>query len=166
MSEQKTLSHFDAQGATRMVDVTDKASTARMAVATGEVHLRAETLELILNRQLSKGDVLEVARLAGIMAAKRVDMLIPLCHQINLTSVRIEFAPEPAQQRIGIIARVRTQGQTGVEMEAMTAVAVAGLTIYDMCKAVDRGMAIGPIRLLEKEGGKSGHFVAEGYTPC
>ncbi|MBF0161701.1 MAG: cyclic pyranopterin monophosphate synthase MoaC [Magnetococcales bacterium] len=154
------LTHFDAQGATRMVDVSHKESSSRMAVATGEVVMREETFQLIMNRQLSKGDVLEVARLAGIMAAKRVDMLIPLCHQLNLTSVAIEFEPDAPRHRIAIIARVRTVGQTGVEMEAMTAVSVAGLTIYDMCKAVDRGMEIGRIRLLEKAGGKSGHFVA------
>lgn len=160
MSDSTPLTHFDADGATRMVDVSAKARTERLAVAAGEVVMREETFHLIMNRQLSKGDVLEVARIAGIMAAKRVDMLIPLCHQLNLSSVKIAFEPDPTRHSIGIIAHVRTHGQTGVEMEALTAVSVAGLTIYDMCKAVDRGMEIGRIRLLEKAGGKSGHFIA------
>ncbi|MBF0583202.1 MAG: cyclic pyranopterin monophosphate synthase MoaC [Magnetococcales bacterium] len=160
MSDQPSLTHFDAQGATRMVDVSDKERTERLAVAAGEVRMQPETFQLIMNRQLSKGDVLEVARIAGIMAAKRVDMLIPLCHQLNLSSVKIAFEPDAGCHSIGIVARVRTYGQTGVEMEALTAVSVAALTIYDMCKAVDRGMEMGRIRLLEKAGGKSGHFVA------
>ncbi|MEO5364345.1 MAG: cyclic pyranopterin monophosphate synthase MoaC [Magnetococcus sp. DMHC-8] len=164
MTDQTPLTHFDEQGATRMVDLSAKASTDRLAVAAGEVTMRAETFQLILNRQLSKGDVLEVARIAGIMAAKRVDMLIPLCHPLNLSSVTITFAPDAARSSIGITAQVRTQGRTGVEMEALTAVAVTGLTIYDMCKAVDREMVIGQIRLLEKAGGKSGHFVRT--APC
>ncbi|MBF0461992.1 MAG: cyclic pyranopterin monophosphate synthase MoaC [Magnetococcales bacterium] len=159
MTEQTPLTHFDAQGATRMVDVSAKAHTERLAVAAGEVTMQADTLQLILNRQLSKGDVLEVARIAGIMAAKQVDRLIPLCHSLHLAAVTIEFTPDSAAHRIGIIARVRTCGQTGVEMEALTAVTVAGLTIYDMCKAVDRSMEMGRVRLLEKTGGKSGHFV-------
>ncbi len=164
MTDPSPLTHFDEQGATRMVDVSAKESTERLAVAAGEVFMREETFHLIMNRQLSKGDVLEVARIAGIMAAKQVDQLIPLCHQINLSSVKMEFNPDPVQHRIGIVAQVRTRGQTGVEMEALTAVAVAGLTIYDMCKAVDRGMEIGSIRLLEKSGGKSGHFIRS--APC
>ena len=164
MTDPSPLTHFDEQGATRMVDVSAKESTERLAVAAGEVFMREETFHLIMNRQLSKGDVLEVARIAGIMAAKQVDRLIPLCHPINLSSVKMEFNPDPVQHRIGIVAWVRTCGQTGVEMEALTAVAVAGLTIYDMCKAVDRGMEIGSIRLLEKSGGKSGHFIRS--APC
>ncbi|WP_130470159.1 cyclic pyranopterin monophosphate synthase MoaC [Candidatus Magnetaquicoccus inordinatus] len=159
MSDSSPLTHFDAQGATRMVDVSAKEATDRLAIAAGEVVMLPETLQLILNRQLSKGDVLEVARIAGIMAAKRVDMLIPLCHQLNLTSVKIAFEADPEHNRILITAQVRTHGQTGVEMEALTAVSVSALTIYDMCKAVDRGMHIGAIRLLEKSGGKSGHFL-------
>ena len=142
-----------------MVDVSAKESTSRLAVAAGEVTMRPETFNLIMDRKLSKGDVLEVARIAGIMAAKRVDMLIPLCHQLNLSSVKIDFEPDPENNSIAIIAKVCTNSQTGVEMEAFTAVAVAGLTIYDMCKAVDREMEIGRIRLLEKSGGKSGHFL-------
>ncbi|MEO5349564.1 MAG: cyclic pyranopterin monophosphate synthase MoaC [Magnetococcus sp. YQC-3] len=164
MSEESPLTHFDAQGAARMVDVSAKAETERLAVAGGVVEMREETFQLIQNRQLSKGDVLEVARIAGIMAAKRVDMLIPLCHPLNLSSVEVTFAPDPLRHRIQVNARVRTRGQTGVEMEALTAVSVACLTIYDMCKAVDRGMSIHCIRLLEKSGGKSGHF--QGTTEC
>jgi cyclic pyranopterin phosphate synthase len=161
MSDSSPLTHFDAQGATRMVDVSAKEATDRLASAAAEVVMQPETLQLILNRQLSKGDVLEVARIAGIMAAKRVDMLIPLCHQLNLTSVKIAFVPDTANNRIQITAQARTHGQTGVEMEALTAVSVAALTIYDMCKAVDKAMTIGQIRLLEKSGGKSGHFVRD-----
>lgn len=142
-----------------MVDVSAKEVTSRLAVATAEVTMRSETFHLILDRKLSKGDVLEVARIAGIMAAKRVDMLIPLCHQLNLSSVKIEFQAAPEHHSIAIRATVRTNSQTGVEMEALTAVSVAGLTIYDMCKAVDREMTIGQIQLLEKSGGKSGHFL-------
>ncbi|MBF0128165.1 MAG: cyclic pyranopterin monophosphate synthase MoaC [Magnetococcales bacterium] len=153
------LTHFDERGAARMVDVTAKDETMRLAVAGGEVLMAPATLRLILDRALAKGDVLETARLAGIMAAKRVEQLIPLCHQINLTSVKLEFEPDPDGHRILIRAWAKTLGRTGVEMEAMTAVAVAGLTIYDMCKAVDREMVIGGIRLLEKSGGKSGHFL-------
>ncbi|MBF0181030.1 MAG: cyclic pyranopterin monophosphate synthase MoaC [Magnetococcales bacterium] len=153
------LTHFDEQGAARMVDVSAKPETERVAVAGGEVAMAPATLRLILDRGLAKGDVLETARLAGIMAAKQVDRLIPLCHQVNLASVRLEFEPDHAGSRILIRAWAKTTGRTGVEMEAMTAAAVAGLTIYDMCKAVDREMVIGAIRLLEKSGGKSGHFL-------
>ena len=153
------LTHFDKNGAARMVDVSAKEVTPRVAVAAGYVSMRPETFRLVMDRQLSKGDVLEVARIAGIMAAKRVDALIPLCHQLNLSSVKVDFEPSPQHDGVGIVARVRTDSQTGVEMEALTAVAVAGLTIYDMCKAVDREMVIGHVRLLEKSGGKSGHFM-------
>ncbi|MBF0295631.1 MAG: cyclic pyranopterin monophosphate synthase MoaC [Magnetococcales bacterium] len=152
------LTHFDEQGAARMVDVSAKPETERVAVAGGEVIMAPATLRLILDRGLAKGDVLETARLAGIMAAKQVDRLIPLCHPIHLASVRLEFEPDHAGNRILMRAWAKSTGRTGVEMEAMTAVAVAGLTIYDMCKAVDREMVIGAIRLLEKSGGKSGHF--------
>ncbi|MBF0624555.1 MAG: cyclic pyranopterin monophosphate synthase MoaC [Magnetococcales bacterium] len=152
------LTHFDPAGGACMVDVTEKPATRREAVAAGRVTMSPETLGLIMNRQLSKGDVLEVARLAGIMAAKRVDLLIPLCHQITLTGVKLTLEPDPAANAVDITARVRTSGPTGVEMEALTAVSVAALTIYDMCKAVDRAMVLGEIRLLEKSGGRSGHY--------
>lgn len=159
MIETGVLTHFDADGASRMVDVTAKAQTDRLAVATGLVRMRKETLGLILDRKMAKGDVLAVARLAGIMAAKRVDDLIPLCHSLNLSSVDIAFEPDLAAGTVKIIARVRCHGPTGVEMEALTAVSVTGLTIYDMCKAVDREMSLEGICLLEKSGGRSGHFL-------
>jgi len=141
-----------------MVDVGAKPVTLRRARAEALVRMRPETLALIRNRQVAKGDVREVARLAGIMAAKRTGLLIPLCHPLALDSVelKLEFADE---QTLRIEAAVSTHGRTGVEMEALTAAAVAGLTVYDMCKAVDRDMTIGPVRLLEKSGGKSGHYV-------
>jgi cyclic pyranopterin phosphate synthase len=152
------LTHFDASGASRMVDVGGKEITARYARAAGLVRMRPETLALIRNRQLAKGDVLEVARLAGIMAAKKASELIPLCHPLSLDSVEIGFAfPDDATVRIE--AQVRVTARTGVEMEALTAVSVAALTIYDMCKSVDRGMIIQSLGLEEKSGGKSGHFV-------
>ncbi|MBF0628603.1 MAG: cyclic pyranopterin monophosphate synthase MoaC [Magnetococcales bacterium] len=153
------LTHFDENGAAHMVDVSAKAVTERVAVAGGEVVMAPATLRLILDRGMAKGDVLETARLAGIMAAKRVDLLIPLCHTLDLTSVAVAFEPDLAGHRVLIRAEVKSLGRTGVEMEALTAVSVAGLTIYDMCKAVDRRMVIGAVRLLEKRGGKSGHFV-------
>ena len=144
-----------------MVDVSAKPETQRVAVAEGFVTMKPETLKLIVGREMRKGDVLEVARLAGIMASKRVDMLIPLCHQLNLTGVKIDLTPVENNTQVHIVARVKTTGVTGVEMEALTAVSVAALTIYDMCKAVDKNMAIGPIRLLEKSGGRSGHYIRE-----
>ncbi|MBF0424348.1 MAG: cyclic pyranopterin monophosphate synthase MoaC [Magnetococcales bacterium] len=159
MTSDQTLTHFDAHGASRMVDIAGKGETARLAIAAGGVAMRPETLTLILDRQLAKGDVLEVARIAGIMAAKRAGELIPLCHPIALTAVSVDFAPDRERSRVDIIARVTCTGRTGVEMEALTAVAVAGLTIYDMCKSVDRSMVVDAIRLLEKSGGRSGHFV-------
>lgn len=162
MTDQPRLTHFDEQGAARMVDVSAKAVTERVAVAGGAVTMAPETLRLILDRGVAKGDVLETARLAGIMAAKRVDLLIPLCHTLDLSSVALSFEPDLEGNRILIRAVVKSLGRTGVEMEAMTAVAVAGLTIYDMCKAVDRRMVIDAVRLLEKSGGKSGHFVRDG----
>ncbi|MBF0144675.1 MAG: cyclic pyranopterin monophosphate synthase MoaC [Magnetococcales bacterium] len=158
MNDSQQLTHFDANGASRMVDVTAKPHSDRLAVAMGRVRMRKNTLGLILDRKMAKGDVLEVARLAGIMAAKRVDDLIPLCHSLNLSSVELSFEPEVEAGTIKIIARVRCHGPTGVEMEALTAVSVAGLTIYDMCKAVDREMSLEGICLLEKSGGRSGHF--------
>ncbi|MBF0348993.1 MAG: cyclic pyranopterin monophosphate synthase MoaC [Magnetococcales bacterium] len=159
MNDSQQLTHFDANGASRMVDVTAKPHSDRLAVAMGRVRMRKNTLGLILDRKMAKGDVLEVARLAGIMAAKRVDDLIPLCHSLNLSSVELSFEPEVEAGTIKIIARVRCHGPTGVEMEALTAVSVAGLTIYDMCKAVDREMSLEGICLLEKSGGRSGHFI-------
>jgi cyclic pyranopterin monophosphate synthase len=151
------LTHFDEQGASRMVDVSGKEMTLRSARATALVRMREETLSLIRDRGMAKGDVLEVARLAGIMAAKRTGDLIPLCHPIGLDSVELALRPDgPTTLRIEAVVKVT--GRTGVEMEAMTAVSVAALTVYDMCKAVDRAMEIDAIRLEEKAGGRSGHF--------
>lgn len=151
------LTHFDSSGASRMVNVGKKEITERMARAQAFVSMEPATLKLIQDRQLAKGDVLEVARLAGIMATKQTQNLIPLCHSLGLDSASIdyEFVDE---RRVRIEARVSNHGRTGVEMEAMTAVSIAALTIYDMCKAVDRWMSIGPMELLEKSGGKSGHL--------
>ncbi len=154
------LTHFDDQGRAVMVDVGGKAETQRVAVARGHIRMRPETLEMILTGEAKKGDVLGVARLAGIMGAKRTPDLIPLAHPIALTRVSIEFTAEREHHRIVCTAQAETVGRTGVEMEALTAVSVALLTIYDMCKAVDRGMVIEEVRLLEKRGGKSGHWQA------
>jgi cyclic pyranopterin phosphate synthase len=154
------LSHFDESGASRMVDVGAKPITERMARASGRVTMAAETMRTILDRRLSKGDVIEVARLAGIMAAKRTPELIPLCHSLGLDSVSVDLQPAD-ETTLSIESTVRVQARTGVEMEALTAVAVAALTVYDMCKSIDRGMMIGPFSLLEKSGGQSGHFVRE-----
>jgi cyclic pyranopterin phosphate synthase len=154
------LTHFDEQGASRMVDVGDKAVTVRRAVARGEVAMQPTTLARIQQRGFAKGDVLEVARLAGIMAAKRTAELIPLCHPLPLESVAIGFS-FPDDKTVSLEADVRVTAKTGVEMEALTAVSVAALTIYDMCKGIDRGMVIQHIRLEEKSGGKSGHFQRE-----
>ena len=155
------LTHFDASGASRMVDVSTKPVTWRLARAEALVVMRAETLTLIQDRKLAKGDVFEVARLAGIMATKRTPELIPLCHSLGLESAEVEITPVDTQT-LRIEAAVSVHGRTGVEMEALAAVSVAALTVYDMCKSVDREMSIGPIRLLEKSGGKSGHFQREG----
>lgn len=141
-----------------MVDVSDKGVTRRIAVARGAVHMRPETLALILEDKIDKGDVFSVARVAAIMAAKKTSELIPMCHPLSITSVEIGLSPHENPARIEIEAAVRVDGKTGVEMEAMTAVCVAGLTIYDMCKAVDREMSISEIRLVKKSGGKSGTF--------
>ena len=151
------LSHLDAQGKARMVDVGDKPVTAREALARGEITMSATALRLIRKGALAKGDPLQAARLAGIMAAKKTAELIPLCHPLPLTHVRVELTPIRRGYRIE--ARVRTTSQTGVEMEALTAVAVAALTIYDMAKAVDKAMVIGDICLIEKKGGRSGHYL-------
>ena len=153
------LSHLDDQGRARMVDVSDKEITSRIAVARGAIQMRPETLELILKGKVEKGDVFSVARVAGIMAAKKTSELIPMCHPLAITSVEITLTPEKKPARVDIEATVRVSGKTGVEMEAMTAVCVVALTIYDMCKAVDREMSIGEIRLIQKSGGKSGTFV-------
>jgi cyclic pyranopterin phosphate synthase len=157
----KHLSHLDERGAARMVDVTEKAPTHRRAVAAGEVHMQPETLALIQAGGVAKGDVLAVARVAGIMAAKRTPELIPLCHPLPITKVTVDFSFDEARAVVRIVARVRCSGVTGVEMEALTAVSVAALTIYDMCKAVDRGMRVEHVRLIEKHGGKSGAIVLE-----
>jgi cyclic pyranopterin phosphate synthase len=153
------LSHLDEQGRARMVDVSAKEITSRTAVARGAIHMRAETLALILEEKIDKGDVFSVARIAGIMAAKKTSELIPMCHPLNITSVEIDLTAARDPARVDIEATVHVSGKTGVEMEAMTAVSVAGLTIYDMCKAVDREMTIGEIRLVKKSGGKSGTFI-------
>ncbi|MDT8441940.1 MAG: cyclic pyranopterin monophosphate synthase MoaC [Desulfuromonadales bacterium] len=152
------LTHFDADGQAIMVDVGDKAVTRRLAVARGEIRMRAETLRRILDQKIEKGDVLAVARLAGIMAAKQTPALIPLCHPLLIDSVRLEFRPDQERNLVEIEASVGVDGRTGVEMEALVAVSVAALTIYDMCKAIDRDMVIGAVCLLEKSGGRSGHF--------
>jgi len=152
------FTHFDKEGKARMVDVSDKPPTAREAVATGHVSMKESTVELIKNSKVSKGDVLGVARVAGIMAAKKTSALIPMCHPLNIASVEIDFDIDVKNSKIYIESRAKVTGSTGVEMEALTAVSVAALTIYDMCKAVDRGMIISDIMLLEKRGGKSGIF--------
>ncbi len=154
-----SLSHFDDAGASRMVDVSEKPVTVRTAIAEGRIAMRRETVDLIQNKQLAKGDVLEVARLAGIMATKRTADLIPLCHPLPIDGVKIDF--DTAGETVVIRAEVRTTGRTGVEMEALTAVTIAALTIYDMCKSVDREMELGPFRLVEKTGGRSGTFRRE-----
>jgi len=156
----KVLTHLDSRGRARMVDVGAKLVSRRKAIAYGEVRMRPATLRRIRNREVPKGNVMAVAKIAGIMAAKRVDALIPLCHSLNLDCVDLTFALKPG--RLCIRATVRTQGRTGVEMEALTAVSAACLTIYDMVKAVDKEMSIGPIYLVEKEGGRSGHFIRGG----
>jgi cyclic pyranopterin phosphate synthase len=158
------LTHFDDQGASRMVDVGEKAVTARLARASGRVRMLPATLQRIKDRGLAKGDVLEVARLAGIMAAKRTGELIPLCHPLPLDAISITFS-YPDESTVAIEASVRVTARTGVEMEALTAVSVAALTIYDMCKAIDRGLAIEQLRLEEKSGGRSGHFVRDAGPP-
>ena len=154
------LTHFDDAGASRMVDVGQKDVTSRMARAESFVQMQSATLTLIRDRKLAKGDVFEVARLAGIMATKKTADLIPLCHPLGLDNAEVSFEIV-SDTTIRIEAVARVTGKTGIEMEALTAVSVASLTIYDMCKAVDRGMTIGPTRLLEKTGGKSGHYKAD-----
>ena len=153
------LTHFNRQGEAHMVDVGDKETTHRVAVAGGQIRMEPETLKMITEGTHRKGDVLGIARIAGIMAAKKTSDLIPLCHPLALTHVEIEL--HPSDNAVRCVARVETRGQTGVEMEALNATQVALLTIYDMCKAVDRGMIIGQVRLLEKHGGKSGSWTRD-----
>ncbi|HEU5282879.1 MAG TPA: cyclic pyranopterin monophosphate synthase MoaC [Burkholderiales bacterium] len=159
------LSHFDGRGQAHMVDVGDKAETERVAVATGRVVMRPETLQRIQAGTAAKGDVLGVARIAAIQGAKRTAELIPLCHPIALTRVAVDFSVDEAHNAVHCTATAQSHGRTGVEMEALTAVTVGLLTVYDMCKAVDRGMRFEGVRLLEKRGGKSGHWVARAETP-
>jgi len=161
MSRENPLSHFDAAGNARMVDIGGKKETVRQAVAGGRVEMNPETYLMVREGTTAKGDALGVARIAGIMAAKKVDSLVPLCHSLAVTSVNIDFTFEEDGRSIGIEATVGINGKTGVEMEALTAVSVAALTLYDMCKAVDKNIIISDIRLLKKSGGKSGDFVRE-----
>ncbi|MDD9877961.1 MAG: cyclic pyranopterin monophosphate synthase MoaC [Magnetovibrio sp.] len=155
------FTHLDDDGNAVMVDVSEKAATEREATAKGSVVMAPETLEMIMEGGVKKGDVLSVAQLAGIMGAKRTPDLIPLCHPLNLSSVKVDLACDPDRNAVDITARCKLTGQTGVEMEALTAVSVAALTVYDMCKAVDRSMQLTDIRLVHKSGGKSGTFEAE-----
>ena len=152
------LTHFNQAGEAHMVDIADKAATARRAVAAGRIVMQAQTLELIQQGKHKKGDVLGVARIAGIMATKRTADLVPMCHPLALTHVSVEFAVDAEGCAIDCTVTAETTGQTGVEMEALTGVQISLLTVYDMCKAVDRGMVISDVRLLEKSGGKSGHW--------
>lgn len=161
MDDEKRLTHFDGAGNAHMVDVTGKGETARQATAAGSITMSDLAYDMVRQGSVKKGDVLGVARLAGIMAAKKVDQLIPLCHPLAITGADLDFTFDDATHTIGIAATVSITGRTGVEMEALTAVAVAALTIYDMCKAVDKSMVISDIRLLQKSGGKSGVFVRE-----
>jgi len=152
------FTHIDEQGKARMVDVSGKSLTEREAIASGRVKMKPETLKLIIKNKIAKGEVFQVARIAGIMAAKKTSHLIPLCHPLGITSIKVDFNIIDDENAVEIVSRVKTIGQTGVEMEALTATAVAALTIYDMCKAVDREMVITEVMLLEKRGGKSGEF--------
>jgi len=161
MTSEPRLSHIDAAGRARMVDVSPKDETMRVAVARGRVLMQQETLRLLLRGEIAKGNVLTTAQVAGIMAAKHTHELIPMCHQLLLTGVDVDLTPDEGANAIEITATVRTTGKTGVEMEALTAVTVAGLTVYDMCKAVDRGMRLEAVRLVRKSGGKSGDYVGE-----
>jgi len=156
-----SLTHFDDQGQAHMVDVGPKTSTHRVAIAAGEITMLPATLALIEAGTAKKGDVIGIARIAGIQAAKKTSDLIPLCHPLALTRVAVDFSTHQYPARVNCTATVETHGQTGVEMEALTAVQVALLTVYDMCKAVDRGMTINGVKLMEKHGGKSGSFIAD-----
>lgn len=158
------FTHLDEKGRVRMVDVSDKPDTLRSAIARGKIFMSPETFEKIRNQTVKKGNVLEAARIAGVMAAKKTADLIPMCHPLNITHAAVDFFPEEDLHAFRIEAVVRLTGQTGVEMEALTAVSVAALTIYDMCKSYDRGMTISDIQLVEKSGGKSGHFIRDGSS--
>ncbi len=160
MKRKPTLTHFDDTGNARMVDVGDKDVTERIAVACASVTMQAATLKLIREKKAKKGDVLAVAQLAGIMAAKRTPELIPLCHPLSLSSVDVKLSLNPKRKAVDIEATCKLKGRTGVEMEALTAASVAALTVYDMCKSVDRGMTISEVKLLHKSGGKSGTWSA------
>ncbi|MCP4162287.1 MAG: cyclic pyranopterin monophosphate synthase MoaC [Deltaproteobacteria bacterium] len=153
------FTHIDKNGSVRMVDVTEKGITERVAVAKGYISMNRDTFDKIYNNQVKKGNVLETARIAGIMAAKKTHELIPMCHPLNITYAGVDFIPVDSESRINIRSEVRVTGQTGVEMEALTAVSISALTIYDMCKSYDKEMVISEILLSEKKGGKSGHFV-------
>jgi cyclic pyranopterin phosphate synthase len=153
------LTHFDKRGRARMVDVSAKATTLREAVVRGSISMQPETFKRIMSGEITKGDVFAVARVAGIMAAKKTPEIIPMCHPLNLSHVEINFEPVKEKSRIDIEARVRIKARTGVEMEGLVAVMAAGLTIYDMCKAIDRGMALSNIHLVMKKGGKSGTYL-------
>jgi cyclic pyranopterin phosphate synthase len=157
----RRLSHVDESGRPRMVDITAKPDTVRQAIAKGSIYMKPETLALIRAGQVAKGDVLSVAQVAGVMAAKKTHELIPLCHPLLLTDIDVQLQSDEKESALHITASVRTTGKTGVEMEALTAVAVAALTVYDMCKAADRGMRIEGVRLARKSGGKSGEIVLE-----
>ena len=161
MDDEPRLTHLDERGQARMVDVGDKTVTNRIAVARGLVHMQSATLAAIVSGGIPKGDVFAVARVAGIMAAKRTSELIPLCHPLPISSVSIRFEPDEARSAVLIESTVKVTANTGVEMEALTAVSVAGLTIYDMCKAIDRGISVDEVRLVEKRGGKSGTYRAD-----
>lgn len=154
------LTHFDETGKSRMVDVSDKDITLREAVAAGAISMDPKTFGMIMNEQIFKGDVLGVAKVAGIMAAKKTSELIPMCHPLNMTHIDIQFDPREADSTIGMVASVKTWYRTGAEMEALVAVTTAALTIYDMCKAMDREMVISGVKLLKKSGGKSGTYQA------
>jgi len=153
------FSHIDDEGRVRMVDVTAKKPTVRAAVAGGKIYMNPETFNLIQKQKVKKGNVLETARIAGVMAAKKTSELIPMCHPLNITHIQVDFSPDASESCMGIEATVRAIDQTGVEMEAITAVSVAALTIYDMCKSYDKEMTISKIQLLKKSGGKSGTYV-------
>lgn len=162
MGKENELTHIDENGRARMVDVSAKMETDRIAIARGWVKMEAETLLRIKEKDLKKGDVLGVAQVAGIMAAKKTSDFIPMCHPLMLTGIEMDFSFNDEEGKVEMQAVVKNSGKTGVEIEALTAVAVAGLTIYDMCKAIDRGMIIGDVRLVSKSGGKSGTFIREG----
>ncbi|MCX4025364.1 cyclic pyranopterin monophosphate synthase MoaC [Endozoicomonas sp. SM1973] len=157
----QTLTHIDQQGNAQMVDITEKPATHRLARAQSIITMQPDTLAMIMSGSHKKGDVLAVARIAGIQAAKRCSDIIPLCHPLMLTSVKVQLLPEPEHNHVRVITECKVTGQTGVEMEALAAASAATLTLYDMCKAVDKGMVIQETKLLEKQGGRSGHWQAE-----